>query len=105
MATVMSKNRAEFRDPSTMGYRFLAECRRLWELEIGNSSLTNIQAATILSLTYNMNGLDKVGWTYMIQAIAAAKSIDLFGDVPDSDSQKIKVVKTFTAWGLYGFQA
>ncbi|KAM3530884.1 hypothetical protein NHJ13051_001112 [Beauveria bassiana] len=105
MATVMSKNRAEFWDPSTMGYRFLAECRRLWELEIGNSSLTNIQAATILSLTYNMNGLDKVGWTYMIQAIAAAESIDLFGDVPDSDSQKIKVVKTFTAWGLYGFQA
>ncbi|KAM3464249.1 hypothetical protein NHJ6243_002556 [Beauveria neobassiana] len=99
------ENRAEFWDPSTMGYRFLAECRRLWELEIGNSSLTNIQAATILSLTYNMNGLDKVGWTYMIQAIAAAESIDLFGDVPDSDSQKIKVVKTFTAWGLYGFQA
>ncbi|KAM3534742.1 hypothetical protein MY4038_001995 [Beauveria bassiana] len=99
------ENRAEFWDPSTMGYRFLAECRRLWELEIGNSSLTNIQAATILSLTYNMNGLDKVGWTYMIQAIAAAESIDLFSDVPDSDSQKIKVVKTFTAWGLYGFQA
>ncbi|KAM3497025.1 hypothetical protein MY10362_009606 [Beauveria mimosiformis] len=100
-----AENRADFWDPSTMGYRFLSECRRLWELELGNSSLTTIHAATILAVTYNVNGLDKVGWTYMMQAIAAAESIDLFGDVKDSDSQKLKVVRTYTAWMLFDFQA
>jgi hypothetical protein len=49
--------------------------------------------------------MDKIGWSYMIQAIRAAESIDLFGEVQNAHSTRLKTARTFTAWGLFNFQA
>jgi hypothetical protein len=99
------QDRAEFWNPSTLGYQFLSECRRLWELEAGNSTITTVQAATIMALTYNKNGMDKIGWSYMMQAIKAAENMDLFGPVQNAHSTRLKAARTFTGWALFNFQA
>lgn len=41
-----------------IGYRFLVEARRLWELEdLDNVKLTTFQATMLLSLAYNSHGM------------------------------------------------
>lgn len=58
-----------------------------------------------MALTYNKNGMDSIGWSYMMQAITAAESIDLFGEMKDVHSPRLKAAMTFTAWSLFNFQA
>jgi hypothetical protein len=68
-------NRAKFWNPQTLGYQFLAEARRLWEFETGNVHLTTIQAAMVISIVHGANGSDKIGDSYLKQAVSAAHSI------------------------------
>ncbi|KAF6519576.1 hypothetical protein HZS61_015993 [Fusarium oxysporum f. sp. conglutinans] len=58
-------NRTEFWNPRTLQYQFSAEARRLWDMEVDSPSLTTIQAGLIMSLTCNVNGVDKAGWSYL----------------------------------------
>lgn len=96
--------RAEFWNARTLGYQFLAEARRLWELEIGDARITTIQAAIVLSIVHDANGSDKIGKLYLEQAVSAARGMQLFvlSTQSDRDSQH---VRTFTAWALFGIQA
>lgn len=95
--------RAEFWNPANLGYRFLAEARRLWELEAGTPKLTTIQAAMIFNPVYNMNGSDELGYKYNTMGIAMANELRLFDPCPMA-SQREQDARDFTAWWLYGFQ-
>jgi len=100
----------QFWNPRTLGYLFLAEAKRLWELESAESrSLTTIQAALVLQIALNENGLDRVGLSYMLQALLIAKEIDLFQNPKtsasdDDDDDDITKARTITAWGLFNWQ-
>ncbi|KAM5528913.1 C6 transcription factor [Fusarium oxysporum f. sp. phaseoli] len=50
---------AEFWNPNSLGYRFLAEAKRLWTVEESRErSLTTLQAALIINTIVNMFGMD-----------------------------------------------
>ncbi|KAF4344780.1 nitrogen assimilation transcription factor nirA [Fusarium beomiforme] len=97
--------RSRFWNPQTLGYRFLAEARRLWELEIGQAHLATIQAAIVLALVYIANGSDEVGRSYLIQAVAAAHAMQLFSIKPKTSDDRDYKARAVTAWGLFGLQA
>lgn len=98
-------HRSQFWNPRTLGYQFLAEARRLWELEIGNARLTTIQAAIVLSLVHDANGSDEVGRSYLTQAVAAAHAMHLFSTPAKNSDDLEYYARAFTAWALFGIQA
>ncbi|KAI2615137.1 hypothetical protein GGR54DRAFT_642636 [Hypoxylon sp. NC1633] len=98
------KNRAEYWSPDNLGYRFLAEARRLFELEQANSTITAIQAAAIINSTCNLNGIDEISWVYTYKALEMAQNISLFSPTPD-ESREWEIVAGTTAWCLFNSQA
>ncbi|KAF4470200.1 Zn(2)-C6 fungal-type DNA-binding domain [Fusarium albosuccineum] len=98
-------DRAKFWDPDNLAYRFLAEAKRLWELQVGRSSLTSIQAAILLNTISNSDGMDKIGRMYMLQAVAMANDIGLFGSHAEIKGNKMRRARAFTAWGVMAWDA
>ncbi|PVH92895.1 hypothetical protein DM02DRAFT_604691 [Periconia macrospinosa] len=96
-------NKTMFWDPQNLGYRFLAEARRLWELIAETASLTTIQAGYLITAVYNVNGLDKIGLSYTLQAISMAYKMDLFR-LSITDEYKLQNAKAITAWSLFSWQ-
>ena len=91
-------------NPRNLGYKFLAEAKRLWELEISQNKLTTIQAAGILNLIYNVDGVDKIGLTYLEEAVRMAKVVGLFSGASKLKSQGSDVAREFTAWSLFNWE-
>jgi hypothetical protein len=101
------QNRAEFWNPRTFSYVFMAETRRLWELDQSRATcaLPSAQAATILGRIFFANGMDKMGWIMWSHALALANQLELFATKPEYKSQKERVSRTITAWGIFSQQA
>jgi len=97
-------DRAEFWRPQTLGYQFLAEAKRLWEVERENGLLTTVQAGVIICALSNANGVDKVGWSYLVQAVAIARQLQLFSKGTATTSKKAHLAHSFTAWGMFSYQ-
>ncbi|KAI1674091.1 Zn-C6 fungal-type DNA-binding domain protein [Pyrenophora tritici-repentis] len=96
----------QFWNPHTLGYLFLAETKRLWELEVSESlSLTTVEAALILQIVMNENGLDRVGLSYMLQALLIAKEIDLFQKPKWSANEELTKARAVTAWRFFNWQS
>lgn len=100
-------DRTKFWVPQTLGYQFLAEAKRLWELESRKDSakLTTIQAAIVLSIVATTTAMDKVGTSYLLQAMAMATSLGMFTATMGTESEKVRRARAFTAWGLFCWQA
>ncbi|XXG97941.1 hypothetical protein Hte_004257 [Hypoxylon texense] len=98
------RNRAVFWLPDNLGYRFLAEARRLFELEQTNPTVTTVQAGAIIHLTSNNNGIDSLSWVYVDRSIKMAQSISLLSPSPD-ESREWQLVASATAWSLFNWQA
>ncbi|KAG6012949.1 hypothetical protein E4U41_005187, partial [Claviceps citrina] len=106
--------RAEYWNPNTLLYRFLAEARRIWELECGAARVTTVQAGILLNAIYTLCGLDEVGQAYRVQAVALAGRMGLFeraggggGEGVDEGSTREDRVlrgRAFTAWALYNWE-
>lgn len=96
--------RYEFWNPDTLGYKFLAEAKRIWEVEMHNDgSITTVQAALIINLIYNLYAMDKVGMSYGIAAVQLADQLNLFAAHDDSPSMS-EVQRhgyTYTAWSIF----
>lgn len=99
------KGRNEPWDAQSLCYRFFAEAKRLWELEIGQSKLTTLQAALVMNTVYNMDGLDQIGNIYMVEAAKIAHSLNLFGPQESYARTDMFTARQFTAWGLFSWQA
>ncbi|KAF5717244.1 Zn(2)-C6 fungal-type DNA-binding domain-containing protein [Fusarium mundagurra] len=90
----------------SLSYRFMAEARRLWDIEsCKESSIPTIQAAMIISYTTTNNGMDQVGALYLTRALEMSKSLDLFGPVTHPGDPELDKARVFTAWVLYSWQA
>ncbi|KAF4340441.1 nitrate assimilation regulatory nirA [Fusarium beomiforme] len=95
-------DRLEYWNPHSLGYKFFAEAKRLWEMELmEKSSITTVQAAVIINIIYNMYSMDKLGMTYGVQAVAMAKDLKIFYSSSRPKSMKRQHVYDFTAWCLY----
>jgi hypothetical protein len=98
-------NRSEFWNPHTLGYKFFAETKRLWELEqYKESSSTTIQAALLLYTIHILLGLDKVAVTYLAQAISMAQKLNLFDRPSPHLSLQEQRSAAITAWSVFWFQ-
>ncbi|KAL2134955.1 hypothetical protein VTI74DRAFT_10276 [Chaetomium olivicolor] len=118
--------RAEFWNPKNLGYQFLAESKRLFEIqselerpfrnpndtdwerkdrEWEQRRLTTIQAALLLTIIYNINGSDKIGWRFTLRAIEMANQINLLGPPLAHYGADMQCVRTYTAWALFCWQS
>jgi hypothetical protein len=88
-----------FWDSDTLTYRFLAEAKRLWELEDGDLKLTTVHAGCLINATMDVNGHDKPGIAYALKALSMAQELGVFL-APLADDQKLNDAKAFTAWGI-----
>ncbi|KAK4225056.1 hypothetical protein QBC38DRAFT_511316 [Podospora fimiseda] len=102
-------DRVEFWNPHTLGYRFLNEARRLWEVEVASDKIriTTIQAAILLNYVYNMNSMVQLGWGYTIKAMELARKINLFKrpDNWETMDPRLRSGRDFTAWCLFEWQS
>ncbi|KAG6006825.1 hypothetical protein E4U21_006632 [Claviceps maximensis] len=96
--------RAEYWNPNALLYRFLAEAKRIWELEHSSPRITTVQAGIIFNVVHNFNGLDEVGQPYRLQAIVLANRLSLFHRTTiDEADDRMRHGKAFTAWALYNW--
>ncbi|KAF5635626.1 nitrate assimilation regulatory nirA [Fusarium tjaetaba] len=107
-ATPMIALRNEHWNPHTLGYTFLAEARRLLELEPFRPKITTVQAQLVMNSTVNDHGIDGASHHYLLNAASQARIMGLF-DSPSEPSeqnadQEVKVVREVTAWALFAWQ-
>ncbi|KAG9195248.1 hypothetical protein G6011_00368 [Alternaria panax] len=91
-------NQNEFWNPDSLSYRFLAEAKRLWELEGGEPKLTTIQAGCLINATMNDFGHDEAGYSYILKTLNMAHKMSLFA--LQLDGNRFEHAKSFTAWAL-----
>jgi hypothetical protein len=95
-------NRAEYWNPHSLGYKFFAEARRLWELERFESrSVTTVQAGMVINVTYNVYSMDKIGLSYGAQAASIAYEMGMFKPPDGLIDRALQTVRDYTAWCLY----
>jgi len=63
-------------------------------------SLPTIQAALLINILYNMQLQDKIGQSYVKQALAMAHELDLFRPSEQADSSSGRDSREFTRWCL-----
>ncbi|KAG7404565.1 Nitrogen assimilation transcription factor nirA [Fusarium oxysporum f. sp. raphani] len=96
---------AEFWNPNSLGYKFLAEAKRLWGVEeSGERSLTTLQATLIINTIVNMFGIDKLASAYLVRAIDIAHDLGLFEPTTYIKHKKLRHSYDLTAWSLFHWQ-
>jgi len=68
-------------------------------------ALKTVQAAVILSMTYSVHGLDKIGSFFLEHAVATANRLQLFNAPKENRDTHSQVARAITAWGLYSYQS
>jgi hypothetical protein len=87
--------------PENIAYKFMSECKRLWDLEPPERGrLTTIQAALVLNITYNLNANDFIAIRYLEQACEMAKALGLFGPARHAVSTRSYRARVITAWAV-----
>lgn len=100
--------RFAFWNPHGLPYLFLAEAKRIWELQVVSNrhrSLTSVQAVVLINVIYNICGLDKIGDVYGLQGFALAQEIGLFDGNAHTQSRRLRDATDFTAWGLFNLSS
>ncbi|KAK1452446.1 hypothetical protein CMEL01_16762 [Colletotrichum melonis] len=97
-------NRAEYWNPNTFVYRFLAEAKRLWELQASEPRITTVQAGILFSVFHNLCGLDEIGQPYRIQSVVLARKLRLFSTNSLGNSDPKRKGWAYTAWALYNWE-
>ena len=59
----------------------------------------------LLNIEYNHNSMDKIGLTFLQQAVAMAKKLGVFHAKGQEDikSRKMRAARDAFAWGLYSW--
>jgi len=102
--TAMPK-RYEYWNTQSLGYQFLSEAKRLWELELHKPKLTTVQAGPILNIVHNMCCQDKLGWAYTMQSVAMGQGLGLFSPPTKQFTKREQDARDFTAWCIFTFQS
>ncbi|RGP76742.1 hypothetical protein FLONG3_5182 [Fusarium longipes] len=97
-------NRVEYWNPDNLVYRFVAEAKRLWELDAKVPRITTIQAGILFTVFHNFCGVDEVGKAYRLHAISLAQQLSIFDTAVASRSDRIQKGREYTAWALYNWE-
>lgn len=85
-------------------YRFMAEAKRLWELEATVPRITTIQAGMLFAVYHNLCGIDEIGQAYRVQAVALAHQLCIFDTAVVGNSERLQRGREYTAWALYNWE-
>ncbi|KAK9420218.1 hypothetical protein SUNI508_06747 [Seiridium unicorne] len=96
--------RAQHWRSDDLGYQLLAESKRLLELEQDNPSIAAVQAAATISLVCVIDGVDKLGWRYLLNAIEMGHHLRIFTPDPRLGDRDQLAVAT-TAWHIFNWQS
>ncbi|KAK4154424.1 nitrogen assimilation transcription factor nirA [Chaetomidium leptoderma] len=100
--------RYEYWNPRNLSYQFLAEAKRIWEVEItsGRTRITTIQASILIHLGHHFNAMDVLGAPYTQKAVDMAQRIGLFRSqgVIQQETRRSRA-RGFTAWALFNFHS
>ncbi|KAG7119701.1 Nitrogen assimilation transcription factor nit-4 like protein [Verticillium longisporum] len=98
--------RYRFWDPKKLTYQFMAEARRLWEIEMKSREdrITTVQASMVLCAGYSTTGLDQLGADYLVQGTRMAERMQIFGSLDHVKNPFRRKVYAMTAWALFGYQ-
>lgn len=81
----------------------------MWELEreSGKITLTTAQSAVMLNVEYNHNGVDKVGYAFLIQAVTMAHDLGIYSVEAQAQikSKRTRKAREFFAWALFNWTA
>ncbi|KAJ6213211.1 hypothetical protein PSV09DRAFT_2369802 [Bipolaris maydis] len=89
----------------SLTYKFLAEARRIWDVELtGKPQITTIQAALVLSMTYAFNSLDELSTFFLEQAVTMGHHMHLFDASNPEEDPKMAEARLFTAWKVFSWQ-
>jgi hypothetical protein len=72
--------------------------------QAAKSSLTTLQATTLISIQFGVCGMDKIGRMYLLRAVAMAHDLKLFDPPRNIKSNRMCNSRSFTAWGLFNYQ-
>ncbi|KAJ4244801.1 hypothetical protein NW762_014379 [Fusarium torreyae] len=97
--------RVEYWNPNNLIYRFMAEAKRLWELEATVPRITTIQAGILFSVFHNLCGIDEIGQAYRIQAVYLANQLRIFDTAVEGQDDRTHRGRQYTAWALYNWEA
>ncbi|KAF5000287.1 hypothetical protein FGRMN_1919 [Fusarium graminum] len=98
-------NRVKYWDPTSLMYRFIAEAKRLWELEVTVARITTIQAGILFCVFHNLCGLDEIGQTYRLKTMSLANQLRIFDCAIEGQSERLQRGREFTAWAVYNWEA
>lgn len=59
----------------------------------------------VLHFIHNKNALDKLGWSYIVQAVAMAQELKLFTTYIKPRHEAWCTVQSITAWAMFPWQA
>lgn len=96
-------NRAEYWNPRTLTYQFIAEAKRLWELDAHEPRITTIQAGMLFNVFYNLSGLDEVGQAYRLHAMTLVRDMRLF-EINSEGTRRSQWGRAVTAWAFYNWE-
>ncbi|KAK4233409.1 hypothetical protein C8A03DRAFT_38881 [Achaetomium macrosporum] len=97
------RHRVEFWTPRSLPYAFLAEAKRLWDIEIaGEPKRTTIQAAMCLTMRYGTDGADKISVPFLVKAVELADKMEFFARRETEDS-KMSIARAFTALVVFSY--
>ncbi|KAF3003580.1 hypothetical protein E8E13_006619 [Curvularia kusanoi] len=99
--------RARYWLPDNLTYRFTAEAKRLWDIEItsGRKRITTVQASQILSVIMDFDGIKSLGRVYTEQGLAMARGLGLFEASPSQVRDNMGKTRIWTAWSLYSWHS
>ncbi|KAF5026003.1 hypothetical protein F66182_1905 [Fusarium sp. NRRL 66182] len=96
---------AEFWNPSSLGYKFLVEAKRLWILEVPKQrSLTTLQAALVMNTITNMYDMDPLSSAFLVRATSMAHELGLFEPSTYIMNRRLRQSYDITAWSLFHWQ-
>ncbi|KAI9652806.1 MAG: hypothetical protein M1821_007804 [Bathelium mastoideum] len=104
-SSMQTVHQNEFWKPTNLEYLFVAESRRLLDLEASKTRITTVQALLILGLVINEQGMDKVGVRYFARAVDMAKAMGVFTKSDNQMSEEMRTVRELTAWSTFNSQA
>lgn len=97
------KNRAEYWNPRTLTYQFIAEAKRLWELEAHEPRITTIQAGMLFNVFYNLSGLDEIGQAYRLHALTLVHQMHLFKRTT-AGTPRDRHGRAYAAWAFFNWE-
>lgn len=92
-------------NPLSLKFKFLAEARRLWEVEQSTDRLTTIQADVTPNVVLDLCGVDQIGWAYAEHANRMGERLGIFDGTHNFKSRRMREAVDFPAWVAFIWSA